>query len=410
MDPKLRELFNKSYSERFYTEYEGALSERLGCPIPFRIAETPFFIPPDLAADLATSAREIVAQITRPELLAQLAKAIPERFLVPGQDALPSCIQVDFAIVRNPEGKLCGRVVELQAFPSLYALMVEQSDVLQEHLAREMPGLEGPFSIYFGGRTRAQFLDHLRRAILGGEDPDHVVLLDLDPPSQKTFPDFAATKRLVGIDAVCPTTLVKEGRKLYRDKDGKRLEVRRIYNRIVFDELERKGTTLPFSYTDDLDVSWCSHPNWYWVFSKYTLPYVDHPAVPRARTVASFEKIPDDLERYVLKPLFSFAGAGVKVDPTREDLDAIPEAEREGWLLQEKIVYEPAIPMPGDLPGAGGVKAEVRMMFLRAPEDVAPELVLNLVRLSRGKMLGVDQNKDLTWVGGSVGLMQPPTP
>jgi len=410
MDSKLRELFNRSYTERFYKDYVDALSARLGCSIPFRIAETPFFIPPDLATDLATSAREIVAQITEPSLVAKLASAIPERFRVPGQDALPSCIQVDFAIVRDERGNLAGRVVELQAFPSLYALMVEQSEVLQEHLRREMPGLEGPFSIYFGGRSRDQFVDHLKRAILGGEEPDNVVLLDLDPPSQKTFPDFAATKRLVGVDAVCPTTLIKDGKKLLRIKDGKKLEVRRIYNRIVFDELERKGTQLPFSYTDELDVSWCSHPNWYWIFSKYTLPYVDHPAVPRARTLASFEEIPRDLERYVLKPLFSFAGAGVLVDPTRADVDAIPETEREGWLLQEKIVYEPAIPMPSQIPGGGGVKAEVRMMFLRAPEDAAPELVLNLVRLSRGKMLGVDQNKDLTWVGGSVGLMTTPTP
>jgi hypothetical protein len=226
------------------------------------------------------------------------------------------------------------------------------------------------------------------------------VLLDLDPPAQKTYPDFVATKLLTGVDAVCPRTLVRDGRRLFRKVAGRLVPVRRIYNRIVFDELEQKKTVLPFRYTEDLDVTWCSHPNWYWTWSKYTLPFVDHPAVPRARYVADLDRIPDDLERYVLKPLFSFAGAGVKVDPTRADLEAIPEADRHKWLVQEKIAYEPALLMPD----GNGVKAEVRMMFLRAPDELKPTLVLNLVRLSRGKMLGVDQNKDLTWVGGSVGI------
>jgi hypothetical protein len=314
-------------------------------------------------------------------------------------DALPSCTQVDFAIVRGPDGELEGKVVELQAFPSLYALMVVQSDVMAESIAR-IPGLDRRWSIFFGGLDREAFVARLRHALLAGEDPEHVVLLDLDPPAQKTYPDFVATKLLTGVDSACPSALVKEGRRLFRRVDGKLVPVRRIYNRIVFDELEQKKVALPFRYTDDLDVTWCSHPNWYWTWSKFSLPYIDHPAVPRARYVADLDRIPDDLGRYVLKPLFSFAGSGVKVEPTREDIEAIPEADRGKWLVQEKITYEPALAMPD----GSGVKAEVRMMFLRAPDEDRMSLVLNLVRLSRGKMLGVDQNKDLTWVGGSVGI------
>jgi hypothetical protein len=270
-----------------------------------------------------------------------------------------------------------------------------------------IPGLDRRWSIFFSGLDRETFLARFRGAVLAGEDPQHVALLDLDPPAQKTYPDFVATKMLTGVDAVCPTTLVREGRRLFRRVDGHLVPVRRIYNRIVFDELEQKQIALPFRYTDDLDVTWCSHPNWYWTWSKYSLPYVDHPAVPRARYVADLDRIPDDLGRYVLKPLFSFAGAGVKVDPTREDIESIPEADRAKWLVQEKITYEPAIPMaPRADVGSGppSVKAEVRMMFLRAPDEERPTLVLDLVRMSRGKMLGVDQNKDLSWVGGSVGI------
>jgi hypothetical protein len=399
MEPSLRRAFNAAFTPEVYRSYVARLEQRLG-PIPFRVAETPLFLPRGLREQLARSAREIVEQISRPALIERMKQAIPAHLDVPGMDLLPNCVQVDFAVTRGPTGELEGKVVELQAFPSLYALMVVQSDIASELLRGLSPELDHEYSIYFSGLDRARFVELLSRTILGGEAPESVVLLDLDPPSQKTAPDFQATKELLGIDAVCPTCLIKDGRKLYRRVGDRRVEVRRLYNRVVFDELLAKDVKLPFSYTDDLDVTWCSHPNWYWTWSKYTLPFIDHPAVPRARIVAELDEIPEDLSGYVLKPLFSYAGSGVKVDVTRADLDALVGEEREGWILQDKITYEPALLMPD----GQGVKAEVRMMFLRPPGDATPTLGLNLVRLSRGKMLGVDQNKDLTWVGGSVGL------
>ena len=405
MDPRFRAPYNARYTDAFYASYLDALTKKLGCEIPFRVAETPFFVPSDLRDRLAEAARGIVDQITQPALVEKLKRAIPADLDVPGMDAMPSCIQVDFAITQNERGELEGKVVELQAFPSLYALMVVQHEVLVEHMRKHMPELDRSFSIYFGGLDTPGFVERLNNAVVADNDPEEVVLLDLHPEKQKTYPDFAATKLLLDVDAVCPTSLTKEGRRLFRQKNGKKLEVKRIYNRIVFDELEKEGTQLPFRYTDQLDVTWCSHPNWYWVLSKYTLPFVDHPAVPRARTLKEIgDDIPADLSNYVMKPLFSFAGAGVIVDVTEADVKAVPEAQRAGWLLQEKIVYHPGIVMPD----GNGVKAEVRMMFLRAPDQPKPELVLNLVRLSRGKMLGVDQNKNLTWVGGSIGLFDGP--
>lgn len=398
MDPVFRRAFNAAFNDDFYQGYLARLEAKVG-KVPFRIAETPFFIPAGLRDRLAKSANEIVDQLSNPTLIAKMKRAIPAHLDVPRMDHLPNCVQVDFAIVRGEDGELTGKVVELQAFPSLYALMVVQSETMAECMAH-IPELNRRWSLYFSGLDRESFVPRLRKAVLGGEDPAHVVLLDLDPPAQKTYPDFVANKILTGVDPVCPTSLIRDGRRLFRKVDGKLVPVTRIYNRIVFDELESKGTELPFRYTDDLDVSWFSHPNWYWTWSKFSLPYLDHPAVPRARYVADLPEIPADLERYVLKPLFSFAGAGVKVDPTRADIENIPDEQRGGWLVQEKITYEPGIVMPD----GNGVKAEVRMMFMRAPDEDRLTLVLNLVRLSRGKMLGVDQNKDLTWVGGTVGI------
>jgi hypothetical protein len=399
MEPALRSAYNAAYSDETYTRYMARLETLLGCSIPFRVAETPFFIPESLRAYLARSAREIIDQISEEGRLAKMKRAIPPAFDVPRMDPLPNCVQVDFAIVRGPTGELEGRVVELQAFPSLYALMVLQADVMAETL-RAIPGMPDKWSIYFSDLDRESFVALFKKALLAGEDPESVALLDLTPPAQKTYPDFVATKMLTGVDAVCPTTLIKDGRKLLREVNGKKVQLRRIYNRIVFDELEVKGVELPFRYTDDLDVTWVSHPNWYWTWSKFTLPFIDHPAVPRATYLSDLGETPQDLSGYVLKPLFSFAGSGVNIDPTPADLDAVPAEQRDKWILQKKITYEPALSMPDGT----GVKAEVRMMFLRAPDEPKPRLVLNLVRLSRGKMLGVDQNKNLTWVGGTVGI------
>jgi hypothetical protein len=399
VDEALRRAFNAAYTPELPKRYVSRLEEYVGVTIPFRVAESPLFVPRGLRTRLAKAAREIVKQISQPALIERMKAAIPPEVDVPRLDTLSNCIQVDFAITRDDNGELTGKVVELQGFPSLYALMVLQTDAFAAE-TKHIPGLQHDWSLYYSGLDRHTYLAKLRATLLGGEDPKEVVLLDLQPKLQKTYSDMIATKMLIGIDSISPEELKREGLRLYRDVDGKRVQVKRIYNRVVFDELQNKKIELPFDYREDLDVSWCPHPNWYWIWSKYTLPHVDHPAVPKATYLSDLKQPPADLSRYVLKPLFSFAGSGVKVDVTQADLDAIPEKEREGWILQEKIVYEPALKMPT----GEGVKAEVRMMFLRAPEDAEPTLAINLVRMSRGKMIGVDHNRDLDWVGGSIGI------
>jgi hypothetical protein len=399
MDPAFRKAYNAAYTPDHYRRYLGRLEGKLGYKIPFRVAETPLFLERGVRRRLEDAARDIVRLISEPALIEKMKKAIPPHLDTPGQDALSSCIQVDFAITRNEQGELTGKLVELQGFPSLYCLMVLQTEAMAAELAT-MPGLDRKWTTFFGGLDRDAYLERLKKTLLAGHDPGEVVLLDLEPPLQKTFVDFVSTKMLLGIDPVCPTEVEREGRRLFRRVQGTRVPIKRIYNRIVFDELENRKLPMPFSYKDDLDLSWCPHPNWYWTWSKYTLPFLDHPAVPKATFLSELGVVPDDLSRYVLKPLFSFAGSGVKVDVTKADIDAIPDAARSGWVLQEKIDYVSAL----ETPDGHGVKAEVRMMFLRAPEDERPELAMNLVRLSRGKMLGVDQNKDFEWVGGSVGI------
>jgi hypothetical protein len=414
MDPELRRLYNAAYTPAIYERVRRAMADRLLTPAfaapldrppePFRLAETPVLFSPELRAQCQRAAVEVLDQLRRPEVIAEGAARIPEAYRVPDLDPEPHTLAIDFALVRGANGALEPKLIECQGFPSLYAMQVVQGDVWAEVLAG-MPGLNRKWSTYWEGCDRARYLDLLRRTIVGDADPESVVLLDIDPPTQKTRPDFIATEDLLGVRAVCVTELKREGRQLLAPLGsgggpGRFAPVRRIYNRVIFDELVAKGITPPFDYQTALDVQWVPHPNWYWIWSKAAMPLLDHPAVPRAYFLSDLERWPEDLERWVLKPLFAFAGRGVIVDVDRAALAAIPHTARSEWMLMEKVEYAPALMTPD----GHGVKVELRVLFLRPDDGFGLVPATNLCRLSRAKMHGVDYNKDFDWVGSSVAL------
>jgi hypothetical protein len=401
VDPRLRAIYNEHYTDALPARMQALMDERLQKPrFGFRLAETPLFLTPALRDRCAATAREILEQISRPEVIGACQAAIPERYRTPRPDPLPHFLAVDLALVRGASGEIEPRLIELQGFSSLYGMTYVQSRVWSD-LVSEMPGMPPSVSALFSGLDEARYLDLLRRTIVADALPEEVILLDLDPQTQKTAPDFHATARFLGVRSVCVSELRREGRRLFAPlADGRMAPVRRILHRVVFDELERRKVAMCFDYRDDLDVVWAAHPIWYWVWSKYTLPFLRHPAAPRTRRLSDVERLPDDLDRYILKPIFSFAGRGVIVDLDRAAIDAIPAAERGDYLLQEKVEYAPALVAPD----GSGVKAEIRMMFLRPEGAYDMTLAINLARLSRGKMHGVDHNVGLQWVGSSVAL------
>ncbi len=390
MIPDLRHTYNAAFTEEKYRAYQNRLQKRGGMAIPFRLAESPVFLPPKLRDEMVEASFDIFRQLSTPEALKRSESAVPKRFDVPGCDRLPTFAATDFAVTRGTDGHLAPKLIELQAFPTLYAFQVAQC----EELERLCPGGER-VEWYLSGLDAAGYKRVVGEAILANLPPENVVLLDLDPPRQKTAIDFAFTEQLWGVRALDPGDIEKRGRQLVYRRDGKLTRILRIYNRLIFDELEAKGASLPFNLTEPLEVSWAGHPNWYFRWSKHCLPQLRHPTVPEAVFLSDLARPPADLERWVLKPLFSFAGAGVKVDVTPEDLAAVPADQRGATLLMRKVEYAPVI----ETTDGNFSKVEVRILFVW--KEGKPLPVTTLARLSQGKMMGVAFNKDRTWVGSS---------
>jgi hypothetical protein len=392
MIPSLRQSFNAQYRPEKYPELLGLLAERCGVPIGFRVSETPCFLPAELLTRMADDGKELIRQLVdSPEYRARSEESIPPEFKVPNEIPHPMFVQVDFGLVQDAAGELQPKLVELQAFPSLYAY--------QPVLARtfmDVYGLDQGLQFLLGGLDSASYLKLLQRAIVGDEDRANVILMEIDPEHQKTLPDFLLTEKLLGIRTVDIRAIKKDGNRLYRESEGKRIPIKRIYNRAIVDELERKGVKLGFDFRDDLQVEWAGHPNWYFRISKYSIPYLTHASVPKTWFLDRLETVPEDLENYALKPLYSFAGLGVVIAPKKEEIAAVPAERRSHYILQERLHFEPLIETP-----FGGTKVEVRVMYIWV-DELTP--VLTILRMGRGLMMGVDHNRNMEWVGSSAGL------
>jgi hypothetical protein len=394
MIPPYRQAFNAGFTPQKQQRLKRELAARCGMEVPFRVSETPCFFPAALVERMGEDGKALIRQLVENrEYLARSESSIPAQFRVPNEASHPMFIQVDFGLVRDAAGELQPKLVELQAFPSLYAY---QPVLSQTYI--DVFELDANLRYHLSGLDAASYTQLLRDAIVAGHAPENVVLMEVHPEEQKTLPDFLLTEKLLGIQTVCITKIRKEGRRLFYEVGGKRIPIHRIYNRAIVDELERKGVTLPFDFRDELDVEWAGHPNWYFRISKYSIPYLKHASVPRTWFLDQLPSVPDDLKNFVLKPLYSFAGLGVVIAPSRKDIEAIPADKRNQYILQERVNFTPVIETPH-----GPTKAELRIMYIWLRELVP---VLIIVRMGRGLMMGVDHNKNMEWVGSSAGLVE----
>ncbi len=397
-----RSDFNARFTEAKYEELKRLLDQRTRTHIEFRIAETPCFFPHELMDRMIHAGVELTTQLLgNVQYMRESDAAIPDEYCVPNQDGHPHFMTVDFGLVRDADGKLQPKLVEMQAFPSIFGYQPELS---QAYI--DVFGLEPTLEYRFGGLDEAGYWSLMREVIVADRDPENVVLAEVDPQEQKTLPDFNMHETKLGITTVDVAKLVKQGRKLFRkrESDGVLVPIDRIYNRVIVDEVLREGVQLPFDYRDDLDVEWAGHPNWYFRISKFSIPHLDHETVPAAVFLDDYfagngrDRLPESRENWVFKPLYSFAGKGIQFAPTDADLAAVPAEERHNYLLQERVRFEPVIRTP-----EGMTQAEIRILYVW-PDGKPMVPMTSLVRMGRGLMMGVDHNRDRTWVGGSAGL------
>lgn len=389
-----RASFNEHFSAEKYNEFLDEL-EKGFIKIPFRVAETPVFLPAALKDKLIAAGAEIIALIQQPDFKELTEKSIPAKWKVPAENAQPHFLTFDFGICKDEHGDLAPKLIEMQGFPSLYGF---QSHLGQTY--KTVYALPEQLTPYFNGLDEAAYVALLKEVILGDHEAHEVALMDIDAPNQKTAIDFLVTAQFLGLKILSLSDIKKENKSLYYEQDGKKIRLKRIYNRLIFDEIGDNTDLFNDSFDprEELDIEWITHPNWFYRISKYTMPFLKSEFAPETFFLNQLSVIPSDLENYVLKPLFSFAGMGVIIDVKKEDIEGITDPGN--WILQRKVIYEPVVQAPD-----GGVKVEIRLMYLW-PEGKEPVLCINLARLSRGKMIGVRYNKDFDWVGGTVGLME----
>ncbi len=397
MVPAIRTAFNTGFTTAKYQAFLAELDQLFPGAIDFRLAETPIFCDKAFTDKMISACESIVDIIAAPEFKKLTERAIPDEVLVPGENEYSDFIAFDFGVCENEAGELEPQLIEMQGFPTMFAYQVHHIEVTE----RYFPVPEG-YSAYLNGLNKESYLQMLGEIILGDHSPENVILLEIFPHQQKTRIDFYCTGKYLGIEPVSLTDLIKEGTKLYYLRNGEKTPVKRIYNRVIFDDLQQQTAEVQEVgklLLEELDVEWAPHPNWFYRISKYTLPFIKHPYVPETRFLNEVTEIPSDLENYVLKPLFSFAGQGVVIDLTADDINKVEDPEN--WILQKKVRYAEVIPTP-DLPA----KAEIRIFYFWKKGEARPIATSNLARLSKGKMIGVRYNKDKEWVGGSLAFFE----
>ena len=394
MQKDLRNIFNQQFTTEKYFAYLKEIDALHPGALDFRIAETPIFIPKEFTKKMLVACDDILDVITADNFKTLTERSIPKDINVPGENEYPQCLVFDFGICENKEGEIEPQLIEMQGFPSLFAFQAFHSE-----LTAAYANVPGTHSSYLNGYNKESYLQLLKEIIVGTHPLENVILLEIFPEQQKTRIDFYCTEQLLGIKTVCLTNLINEGEQLYYMNNGNKTKIKRIYNRLIFDDLQQQeGLENIIDLTKKYEVEWVTHPNWFYRISKFTLPFIDNPYVPETFFLNEvMQALP--LADYVLKPLFSFAGMGVVIDVTQEDIDKIKDPEN--WILQRKVNYAPIIKTMDE-----PAKAEIRLFYFWKEGERRPVAVHNLSRLSKGKMIGTRYNKDKTWVGGTVAFFE----
>lgn len=386
---ELRKQFNAQFSTEQYKAFLNKIESKCGMPPDFRIAETPVFIPASFKNQMLDTCESIIDFITDDDFKTLTQSSIPKEYQILNENEYPQMLVFDFGICTNEHHEITPQLVEMQGFPSIYGFQLMVDDVFKSIY-------QLPFNIssFLNGYNLHSYTELMREIIIGNLNAENVILLEIEPEKQKTKIDFQCIENILGIKTVCLKTIFAENEELYYWNDNKKIRINRIFNRIVFDDLKNYDLAHCIDLKKDYKVEWLPHPNWFYRISKYTLPFLQHPNIPQTYFLNEIKQ-PLKLEDYVLKPLFSYAGMGVIIDVTQQDIYNIPDPEN--WILQKKVHYANIIETP-----TGNAKAEIRLFYFWKKEWKRPIAIHNLARLSKGEMIGTRYNANKDWVGGTI--------
>ena len=396
----IRAAFNEQFTEAKYEAYLAILNKPFKDPIPFRIAETPVFIDRFFKAQLMDAGDYICEFITKPSFPFKTTNSIPKGLHIPNEASLPECIVIDFAIAEGQDGKTMPQLIELQGFPSLFAFELLQAQALEKvyHLPKN-------FSPFLNGYNQSSYLDFFKSMVLG-DQAKHTILLEIKPFEQKTRHDLLLTEAWLNVPIVCLSEIYLKDKSLFYQKDGVEIKIERIYNRVVYDELMQQAPILiqQFKLLEQAEhIDWVNHPNHFFRISKFILPLLNHLFIPEAHLLVDWKNnqlvTSLNLNEFICKPLFSFGGQGVMLNPTIDSIHAINDPEN--WILQKKVTYAAVIET-----ASGPSKAEIRLFYFWDKQLGRYVATNNLTRISKGPMIGVSYNDTATWIGGSISYFE----
>ena len=395
--PKIRRHFNERFNEETHKKFLKNLNDQLPTPIPMRLAESPLFLSNEFRDRVIAAANHIMNFIRREDFKQITEKAIPDRWRCTNENDHPHIVTMDFAITKDEQGDFAPKLIELQGFPSLHGLEIDMSESY-----RSVYEIPSNWTIFFNDLTKEKYIELLRKTIVGRHQPDEVVLMDVNAPQQKTASDFYFHKKYLDIPIVSLSDLKQQDKQLFYERNGQTKRIKRIYNRLIFDEVADDPNLFKnnVDIRQDLDVEWVPHPNWYFRISKWILPLLQGICVLKTFYLSEIlDNLPSDLENYVLKPLFSFGGSNVHVDVTKQIIENIKDPQN--WILERKTEYEPVFREDNSF-----LKAEIRLMFLWPDDFDDPILTTPCTRLTPAKLINVAFTKNTKWAGSSVSFIQ----
>lgn len=390
MISEYRKIFNQQFSKTKNDALIHSIEQSAQMKFNFKVSESPIFLSRSFRNKIFEVSESIIEQI-KSKSNDDLQLAIPNEYFVPNDNKNPEFLIFDYAICQNENLEIEPQLIELQAFPSLFAFM----KLYEEKLIEIYPFLNALEK----SLPKDEYISKLKQLIIGNKKAENVILLEIFPDKQKTFIDFQMTEKYLGIEIVCVTQIIKKGKKLFYEKNGQLIPIHRIYNRVIFDELFAiEHLKLNFDFREELEVEWVTHPNWFYKVSKYLLPQLKHSYIPQSFYLKDFTDF-HNLDNYVLKPLFSFAGSGVNLHPSRGDLEEI--SDKENYILQKKVRYAALFE---DINHEFS-KAEIRLMYIWDSSDENPEYLINLVRMTKSDVANMGSiDKCQIWVGCSYAL------